>query len=545
MQFIEKANKLKFIGCAIFSLSLLIRLFTATRESLHIDEYAQANTYYLTFSQMFASAFSWGRHPPLDFIIGWFAVRIFPYSDILVRTPSIIFGALTSYYLFKILCETTQKLTISFFGSLAATIWFPAIFYSQYVRPYAIFTFLFGIALYKLIRFKGEGELPIALILLCTLLPWSRGADGSIASILISATLLVNPKSRTNHKSLLTILVLASNYIVYKLMNASNHSVIFSDKSFSIDQIPKTLWRWIELLGNGSIFLKYLILISTLIIIFFFRKIPHKTRVVLAITFIHSLTSFYFISTFSNQGVYSRYQVISIFYIFIVISVAADTILQIIGKRKMAIMGAIVVIGVTQNTLMHLNSVKNYSFNDINSQIEHDKKNHYVAAFISTGNQYLPGWPKTQKDKINIQEIPLWIPSYALSKDNYIPKLILLSQPNLDFFPKNTDIHEYGTEAQRKSNFIVISSKNEIIKTLTRLSNNVINPWYPLALIKIASINKDYSSIQLGKKLFCDNAYNNFVVDMGNNFGDWGKNLVLQDLLKNSDRNVDCTIIRQ
>ena len=531
-------NKEKIQALLVFLTAFVIRLFTLNRESLHIDEYAQANTYYLDFWSMINASFVWGRHPPLDFIIGWLVVKILPYSDALVRMPSLIFGSLSAALIF-LLAKRYSSLFGAYCAAIFIAIWFPSVFYSQYVRPYTIFIVLFSAALLLFSRNINNAQPSLLFVTVLFLLPWSRGADGVLASTLILLFYLVKNINTIKHfQNIIKIsLVFLSNVLVFLEMNSTNHEVIFASTEGIFKKITTIPSIWFSLISYDNSLLGIFFLIS-LFLVFVMTSVSVELKVIIFIALTHSLISVAFVSVFSNQGIYPRYQVIQIVLIALVIAAIYPHRYAWNNLSKiLALVTFVVGISIAINTSTNMGKVQNFEFSKLNS-LENESK---VAMILGTSSQYLPGWPQiVSQEKIT----PVWISQYAISSSSAISGLIILAEPDVGFLPKKDSIRELSiatTNKSRKSEtfieyFDVQSGFDEISK------NQVMkeNIWFWLSKIKWESAQSD--SVQLSKSIgyLCNKQWLSSGVDLGNSFGFWGQQEVLSSFLFKNGIFVDC-----
>ncbi|MDO8619127.1 MAG: glycosyltransferase family 39 protein [Candidatus Daviesbacteria bacterium] len=112
-------------------------------------------------------------HPPLHYILLWFWGRIFGFSEISLRTPSVIFGVLTILFVYLLAKELFNKKTALIAGLLLSLA--PLhIYYSQEARMYSLATFAVTLSFYFLElllqkrKFASLGyTLSLVLILYC------------------------------------------------------------------------------------------------------------------------------------------------------------------------------------------------------------------------------------------------------------------------------------------------------------------------------------------------------------------------------------------
>lgn len=150
---------------AILFLGLILRLVSLD-QSLWLDE--AINTLAVKNNSLFNLVGQYARadfHPPGWFIILWLWTKVFGYSEIFVRIPSVIFGSLTIWIVYLI----GRKLLSERVGVVAALLISVNplhIYYSQEARMYAMAALAVSISIFLLIKLvKGEKLNLILLIL--------------------------------------------------------------------------------------------------------------------------------------------------------------------------------------------------------------------------------------------------------------------------------------------------------------------------------------------------------------------------------------------
>jgi len=137
----------------LFSVTLigaLLRLYTIGTRSLWMDEIRQVNYYYNSqnFWRLVDNAAA-QTQPPLDYFIGFYLLKYFSFSELLVRFPAFLFGLLSiplAYFVTRLIADRSVALVSSVFVAFLPVL----IQYSQEARPYAIFYFLVLCMLYLL-----------------------------------------------------------------------------------------------------------------------------------------------------------------------------------------------------------------------------------------------------------------------------------------------------------------------------------------------------------------------------------------------------------
>ena len=145
------AGKARKLILAILIIGLILRLISLN-QSLWLDEAINvlASKNY-SFLAMIAEYAKGDFHPPGWFIILWFWTKLFGYSEVAVRIPSVIFGVISIYVTYLI----GKKLISKEVGIIAALIMClnPLhIYYSQEARMYSLATLVVAINIYLFIK---------------------------------------------------------------------------------------------------------------------------------------------------------------------------------------------------------------------------------------------------------------------------------------------------------------------------------------------------------------------------------------------------------
>ncbi|MFQ5560038.1 MAG: glycosyltransferase family 39 protein [Nitrospinota bacterium] len=152
-----KKIKEEYLFLSIVLVGMIARFHTLGARSLWMDELRQVN-YYLSESifEVIINA-SKQSQPPFDYLIGYFLLRVFDYSEALVRFPAFFFGTLTIvlvYSLTKYLFSKKAALLAAFLTCFSTIL----VEYSQEARPYAIFVFFLLLTLLQYLKAISENK---------------------------------------------------------------------------------------------------------------------------------------------------------------------------------------------------------------------------------------------------------------------------------------------------------------------------------------------------------------------------------------------------
>lgn len=123
----------------ILTLTTVLR-FISLNQSLWLDEATSALTTQMSLSKFFTSFLPGDFHPPLYYLSLRLWSLIFGSSEVVLRIPSIIFGILTIYLVYKL----SGKIAALFLGTSGLFL-----YYTQEARMYVMSTFLVTLSVYS------------------------------------------------------------------------------------------------------------------------------------------------------------------------------------------------------------------------------------------------------------------------------------------------------------------------------------------------------------------------------------------------------------
>lgn len=134
----------------ILIFSLILRLINLN-QSLWLDEaiqtWAVSN---FNLNKLLAQFMPTDVHPPLSYLVSFFTGKLIGYSEMALRLPSVIFGVLSIYIVYKL--AKLIKLTRPIIPALLLAASGLHIYYSQEARMYSLATLLVSLSIYFLIK---------------------------------------------------------------------------------------------------------------------------------------------------------------------------------------------------------------------------------------------------------------------------------------------------------------------------------------------------------------------------------------------------------
>ncbi len=164
-------NKL-IVLLTILSIGLFLRIYDLGSESIWLDESASVKFASLNLSQIF---FLSEKNPPLYNIILHWWINLFGDSEFSIRFPSVIYGSLSIFMMYKVGNQIFGK-NVGVLGSLLLGLSVFHIRYSQEARMYSLSFLLTLLSMYFFIRFlkNRSYKFLISYILFSVLLMYSH-----------------------------------------------------------------------------------------------------------------------------------------------------------------------------------------------------------------------------------------------------------------------------------------------------------------------------------------------------------------------------------
>ncbi|HEX6977275.1 MAG TPA: glycosyltransferase family 39 protein [Patescibacteria group bacterium] len=150
-------TKGKLIYIILF-FAFLVRLI-GLNQSLWLDEAIGAiAAKNFTYTHLLTNFLKVDNHPPLYYLLLKFWTRIFGYSEISLRMPSVLFGVATIYVVYLIARKISQRRYIAYLAASFLSFSSFFIYYSQEARMYAMAAFFAALAFYAFIKLLEKSE---------------------------------------------------------------------------------------------------------------------------------------------------------------------------------------------------------------------------------------------------------------------------------------------------------------------------------------------------------------------------------------------------
>ncbi len=140
----------------ILLLSFFLRVFLLDFESLWLDEGSSIRFAKLGVAEIFESTQT-DAHPPLYYLLLHFWIKIFGDSEFSVRFPSVIFGVLTVWVVYKF-CFKFWSRNVAILSSLIVGISTFQVFYSQEARMYSLLCFLSTLSFFYFMKILRDDQ---------------------------------------------------------------------------------------------------------------------------------------------------------------------------------------------------------------------------------------------------------------------------------------------------------------------------------------------------------------------------------------------------
>jgi mannosyltransferase len=178
MNHVIQKLKLSFNGnslliVSILLLGFLLRIYNLSGESLWLDEGHSVNLAHLSIQQL--DRYLYEVYPPLYFLFLHFWIGIFGDSEFSIRFPSVIFGVLSIFMMYKMSSLLFNK-NAGIISSLLLSLSIFHIYYSQEARAYTLMVLLTLLSMYCFVRILRQINLieSIGYILFSTLLLYTH-----------------------------------------------------------------------------------------------------------------------------------------------------------------------------------------------------------------------------------------------------------------------------------------------------------------------------------------------------------------------------------
>lgn len=155
-KFVLSKKQVMFALTLIMVMSFMFRVYGLDHESLWHDEALTINVAEKTITGIIDSSY-YDSHPPLDYIIFHFWIKIFGDSESSTRCLSVIFGVLSVYFIYRV-GELLFNKEIGILSSFILSISLYSIKYSQEVRSYSLLILLILLSNYCFIKILKEKD---------------------------------------------------------------------------------------------------------------------------------------------------------------------------------------------------------------------------------------------------------------------------------------------------------------------------------------------------------------------------------------------------
>ncbi|MBU1085400.1 glycosyltransferase family 39 protein [Patescibacteria group bacterium] len=176
----------------ILVIGLFLRLINLN-QSLWLDEAIQAwATSGFTLNKLITQFMPTDVHPPLSYLVSLFTGNLIGFSEISLRLPSVIFGVITIYVVYKI--SKLIKLENQNLPTLLLATSGLHIYYSQEARMYSLATLLVSLSIYYLIKSLKNNKFFIYYLIFTLLALYSHYYTWFMLPVHLIIVLLTHPK---------------------------------------------------------------------------------------------------------------------------------------------------------------------------------------------------------------------------------------------------------------------------------------------------------------------------------------------------------------
>ncbi len=340
----------------ILGLSVFLRVFLLDFESLWLDEGSSIKFAKLSPTEIIKS--NQDAHPPLYYLILHFWMKIFGDSEFSVRFPSVIFGVITVYVVYKFCLEFWGG-KVALFSSLLVGISTFQVFYSQEARMYSLLCLLSTLSFLYFAKILKEQKLKfyVFYLLINVLLLYTHLYSFFILFAQVVYIILIE---RKRFKEFSIAILLAFLFYVPRLFHLLKRmgNLLISGEFWlpkpDLMDILKTLAQFAGATypmprdESGAIILKkfvveystagilLLIMIGLFLIsIFKFKNFSSERRkfyIVFLLWFISPIFVPYVLSQFATPFYFARYAIASSVAFYILVSIGFENLEAKFGK---------------------------------------------------------------------------------------------------------------------------------------------------------------------------------------------------------------------
>ena len=334
----------------ILLIAAILRFYTIGDRSLWMDEIWQVQLYYSqSAGELIYNAAAKHAQPPLDYLIGYTLLKLFPFSEAIVRLPAAVFGILSVYFVYIIAKDIYSNVAATIAAVLTA-ISSHLIQYSQEARPYAIFSAALLMTLYFYLRaIKSERRLYwIGFGISLYFLLMTRGFEPLVAVLVLN---LMTPLFyRISRKTIYVWAISGLAFILYlpffikiyeglKRFSENNDTqlvvqdgIIHRLKDFSFGEVLSITQN----LTYPVSLLFLIFIIAGLVYIFAISKDKIASKLFACFIFITPVIHYFIYSYKVNMSIspfYPRYYIYTLPFIYIIASTGIEGIWLFIRSR--------------------------------------------------------------------------------------------------------------------------------------------------------------------------------------------------------------------
>jgi hypothetical protein len=563
----------------VFSWSLFWRLFGANSESLHVDEHVQANGISPSLFETWAASRFLGM-PPIDMTLQWIAVNLFGYSNTVIRSVPIILGALSCVVL-TITVRNYSNKTFGVIAGLISGVIPQFVFTQQTVRPYSLYVLIVGLVFLFASNSWRTSYKPLIMVL--TILPWTRSLEGPISAAFLTFVLfmVIFLKESTSKSKKLYFLILPSLSTLGSITWTSSTDVTILGPPGNALNNPEEIINKIQAIPElylsdllfmfGSTFTVVTLILGLWIAIFNLQNFnKHRLSNFLKaqdpifssfgfFTFVYlgnCIAIFIAVNALTKLPHADRYFTLGMlglvtFFIYLLYRLNIRN--NVRTKVLSTLIVSVLIAQYTVSTVGQAIRIDKTQYDQINQIIEKNpvEFNHRTIAYLPGQiNQYVPGWPASVG--LGEQAPPTWVTfllrdvysneDYDLEALTKLDNIVLL--PSVDqrgsllihegwskdlfddiLAPEKIDYLSGGAFVLRDL------SKTEFAQTLEvvakeRFDKSESHFWID-ALILTLSDQFGTKTNNDSRERFCSRLATGFQIDAGNTFGNWGQGVIL------------------
>jgi len=518
---------ISFRSYPLYLYSLYILFTGVARDSLHIDESAQVQTYGKGIKEAIGSSLNM-MQPPLNQVFGWLSTQTLGQSIWAYRLPSALFAFGAIVFLHKYLNQvwSFEYSAITIVVLLSSEVFLR---YSTYARPYSITIFFLSFGLYLSSKIQNK-QTEIALACTLVMLPWTRLIEGIAAgSILLTLLIFQGKKSESRNFGFLfslSLSYLASSVASALLLTRMNSSFVSKDINLweIIETIKIVLSTSILDLSGVEIEKSLLIFLIIFLIVILQYRDNWKLLFVMTSLFVFAILIPILIIVSSVIPFFPRYLYFGLLSFVLLKVMLIEIVQKIFGNKISFVVKTLIVVQAIVISIPLATQERFPPFSRADEIVKSIKKETPDAVFYALlpnpMNNYLPGWPFNPEGSSGLN----WLPYFVRDASPFPTNILIFPSVNSSFEVIQASSQQESKigKNEKHGNLLQFSLGKDASQQLVELSKNDFGGsefWLALAGLKMGFLEGNDSVVKNAQMVICPSE--DVVISLGAVFGEW------------------------